>query len=87
MYSLVYTQKAINDIPKLKPAKLDTITKNLLEILKENPYTTPPSYEKLQGKLQKAYSRKINNKHQLVYEILEEEKIVKIISMWTHYEF
>ena len=54
MYSLVYTKKAINDIPKLKPAKLDAITKNLLEVLKENPYATPPSYEKLQGKLQKA---------------------------------
>ncbi len=87
MYSLVYTKKAVNDIPKLKSAKLDRITQNLLEILKENPYATPPSYEKLQGKLQKAYSRRINNKHRLVYEILEEKKVVKIISMWTHYEF
>lgn len=86
MYSLVYTQKAINDIPKLKPAKLDTITKNLLEILKENPYTTPPTYKKLQGKLYKAYARRINMKHRLVYEVIEEKKIIKIISMWTHYE-
>lgn len=87
MYSVVYTKKAANDIPSLKAAKLEKKAKALIELLKGNPYQTPPPYEKLQGDLQGAYSRRINIKHRLVYEILEEEQAVKIISLWTHYEF
>lgn len=67
--------------------KLDKKAKALIEIIKENPYKTPPSYEKLMGDLTGAYSRRINIKHRLVYEVLEEEKTVKIISLWTHYDF
>ena len=87
MYNIVYTKKAINDITKLKSVKLDKKAKALIEIIKENPYKTPPSYEKLMGDLTGAYSRRINIKHRLVYEVLEEEKTVKIIILWTHYEF
>lgn len=87
MYNIVYTKKAINDIPKLKSVKLDKKAKALIEIIKENPYKTPPTYEKLMGDLTGAYSRRINIKHRLVYEVLEEEKTVKIISLWTHYDF
>lgn len=87
MYEIYYTKKAANDIPKLKAAKLDEKAKALIEILRQNPYQTPPPYEKLQGNLQRAYSRRINIKHRLVYEIYEEEKAVKILSIWTHYEF
>lgn len=87
MYSIVYTKKAANDIPNLKSSKLDKKAKALIELLRENPYQSPPPYEKLQGDLQGAYSRRINIKHRLVYEVLEQEKTVKIISMWTHYEF
>ena len=87
MYSIVYTRKAIDDIPKLKVAKLDNKAKLLIEILKNNPYKTPPSYEKLQGDLKGAYSRRINIKHRLVYEVYEEDKIIKIISLWSHYDF
>ena len=87
MYNIVYTKKAINDIPKLKSVKLDIKAKALIEIIKENPYKTPPTYEKLMGDLTGAYSRRINIKHRLVYEVLEEEKTVKIISLWTHYAF
>ena len=87
MYNIVYTKKAINDISKLKNVKLDKKAKALIEIIKENPYKTPPSYEKLMGDLTGAYSRRINIKHRLVYEVLEDEKTVKIISLWTHYEF
>jgi len=87
MYNIVYTKKAINDIPKLKSVKLDKKAKALVEIIKENPYKTPPTYEKLMGDLTGAYSRRINIKHRLVYEVLEEEKTVKIISLWTHYDF
>ena len=87
MYTIVYTKKAAVDIPKLKSAQLDTKAKALIEILRENPYQTPPPYEKLIGDLQGAYSRRINVKHRLVYEVLEEVNTVKIISLWTHYEF
>ena len=87
MYNIVYTKKAINDISKLKSVKLDEKARALIEIIKENPYKTPPTYEKLMGDLTGAYSRRINIKHRLVYEVLEEEKTVKIISLWTHYEF
>lgn len=87
MYNIVYTKKAINDISKLKSVKLDKKAKALIEIIKENPYKTPPTYEKLMGDLTGAYSRRINIKHRLVYEVLEEEKTVKIISLWTHYAF
>ncbi len=87
MYTIVYTKKAPADIPKLKSAKLDTKAKALIEILRENPYQTPPPYEKLIGNLQGAYFRRINIKHRLVYEVLEEVNTVKIISLWTHYEF
>ena len=87
MYTIVYTKKAAADIPKLKTAKLDKKAKALIELIRENPYQTPPPYEKLVGELQGALSRRINIKHRLVYEVLEEEQTVKIISLWTHYEF
>lgn len=87
VYSIVYTKKAVNDIPKLKASKLDKKAKALIEVIRINPYQTPPPYEKLQGDLQGAYSRRINIKHRIVYEVLAEEQTVKIISLWTHYEF
>ena len=87
MYKIVYTKKSVKDIEKLKSAKLDKKTKSLIELVRENPFKTPPPYEKLQGDLSGAYSRRINIKHRLVYEVLEEKKTVKILSMWTHYEF
>ncbi len=87
MYTIVYTKKAAADIPKLKTAKLDKKAKALIELIRENPCQTPPPYEKLVGDLQGALSRRINIKHRLVYEVLEEEQTVKIISLWTHYEF
>lgn len=87
MYSIIYTKNAIKEIPRLKAAKLDNKAKSLIDIIRENPFQTPPPYEKLKGDLQGAYSRRINIKHRLVYEIIEEEQLVKIISMWSHYEF
>ena len=87
MYAVIYTKKAVRDIPKLKAAKLDIKAKTLIDILRENPYRTPPPYEKLVGEFDGAYSRRINIKHRLVYEVLEDEQQVKIISLWTHYEF
>ncbi|HML38577.1 MAG TPA: Txe/YoeB family addiction module toxin [Bacillota bacterium] len=86
MYTIVYTKKAIGDIAKIKAAKLDSKAKALIELIRMNPYQSPPSYEKLQGNLYGSYSRRINIKHRLVYEIIEESKTIKIISIWTHYE-
>lgn len=87
MYSIFYTKKAVNDIPNLKSAKLENKAKALIEVIRKNPFQNPPPYEKLQGDLYGAYSRRINIKHRLVYEVIEEEKAIKIISLWTHYEF
>ncbi len=87
MYTIYYTKKAASDIPKLKSAKLDKKAKALIDLLKQNPFLTPPRYERLQGDLQGAYSRRINLQHRLVYAVNEQNKTVKIISLWTHYEF
>ena len=86
MYKIVYTKTATKDIPKLKTAHLDTKAKALIDVIRENPFQTPPSYEKLVGDLQGLYSRRINIRHRLVYQVLEEEKTIKIVSLWTHYE-
>lgn len=87
MYEIIYTKKAAADIPKLKAAKLDCKAKALIELIKQNPYQTPPRYERLKGDLEGALSRRINIQHRLVYQVLEEIMTVKIISMWPHYDF
>ena len=86
MYAVVFTKTAAKDAPKLKAAHLDVTAKALIDVLRVNPWQMPPSYEKLVGDLQGLYSRRINRQHRLVYEVLEEEKTVKIVSMWTHNE-
>ena len=86
MYKIVYTKAATKDIPKLKAAHLDTKAKALIDVIREDPYQAPPSFEKLVGDLQGLYSRRINIQHRLVYQVLEEEKTIKIVSLWTHYE-
>ncbi len=87
VYKIVYTKKASLDIPKLKSAGLGKKAKMLIDVLRENPYQKPPSFEKLQGDLLGAFSRRINIKHRLVYQVYDSEKTVKIISLWSHYEF
>ena len=86
MYKVVYTKASVKDIYKLKSANLDKKAKALIEIIKNNPFQNPPPYEKLMGDLQDLYSRRINIKHRLVYSVYTKEKIIKIVSMWTHYE-
>ena len=85
-YKLVYTNQALKDAKKLNKSGLKDKAIEILDLLAENPYKTPPSYEKLAGDLTGAYSRRINIQHRIVYQILEDEKIVKIIRMWTYYE-
>ena len=84
-WQLKFTKQAQKDAKKIAASGLKSKTQQLLEILKQNPFTSPPSYEKLQGDLQGAYSRRINLQHRLVYEVIDTEKTVKIIRMWSHY--
>lgn len=67
-------------------AGLKSKAQNLLKIIEINPFQNPPKYEKLVGDLSGAYSRRINIQHRLVYQVLEKEKIVKVLRLWTHYE-
>lgn len=86
MYKIEYTKQAVKDVELIKAAKLDNKVKNLIEILRNNPFEKYPPYEKLIGDLLGAYSRRINIHHRLVYMVFEKEKIVRILRMWTHYE-
>lgn len=86
MYTVVFSKQAVKDKALLKQAGLADKAKALLNLMMENPYTNPPAYEKLCGDLNGCYSRRINRQHRIVYTVDEEEKIVKILRMWTHYE-
>ena len=85
-WEIVFTKQAQKDAVKIKRAGLKIQVETLLSILKKNPFQNPPSYEKLIGDLIGAYSRRINIQHRLVYQVLKDEKVVKVIRMWTHYE-
>lgn len=86
-YKILITKAALKDKEKIKGNKaLESKVKNLIELISKNPYESPPSFEKLKGDLDGLISRRINIQHRLVYQVYEEEKVVKIISMWTHYE-
>jgi Txe/YoeB family toxin of toxin-antitoxin system len=85
-WRLYYTRQAQKDAKKLSSAGLRTKAEYLLSILESNPYQNPPPYEKLIGDLAGAISRRINIHHRLVYQVLEKEKAVKVLRMWTHYE-
>lgn len=83
---IVFTHQAVKDFDKIKANKnLLVKAKHLLELLVKDPFASPPSYEKLIG-IANTYSRRINLQHRLVYQVYAEEKIVKVIRMWTHYE-
>jgi toxin YoeB len=85
-WRIVFTKQAQKDAKKLSASGLRSKAEELIQILGANPYQTPPPFEKLVGDLAGAYSRRINIQHRLVYQIVEDQKIVKIIRMWTHYE-
>ena len=85
-WKLVFTSHAQKDAKKLIASGLKDKTQTLLDILASNPFQNPPPYEKLVGDLAGAYSRRINIQHRLVYQVLEAEKIVKVLRMWSHYE-
>lgn len=85
-WQLVYTKQAQKDAKKLAASGLKEKAMDLLKVLEENPYQNPPPFEKLVGDLACAYSRRINIQHRIVYEVLEQAHIVKILRLWTHYE-
>ena len=83
---VVFTKQAQKDAKKISTAGLRSKADKLVQILHENPYQTPPTFQKLWGDLSGAFSRRISIQHRLVYQIFDEEGTVKIIRMWTHYE-
>ena len=85
-YQVVFTKQAQKDAKKIKGSHLATKALELIQLISENPFVSAPPYEALIGDLQGAYSRRINIQHRLVYQVLEEAKIVKVLRMWTHYE-
>jgi Txe/YoeB family toxin of toxin-antitoxin system len=85
-YKLVYTRQAKKDASKLKATPLAKKAKELLSIVEEDPFADPPPFEALVGDLKGAYSRRINIQHRLVYQVLEAERRIKVIRLWTHYE-
>ncbi|NCS76603.1 MAG: Txe/YoeB family addiction module toxin [Microcystis aeruginosa K13-07] len=84
-WQLKYSKQAQKDSLKLASVGLKGKTEKLLAILAENPYQSPPNFEKLKGTVTPVYSRRINLQHRLVYEVFEDKKIVRILRMWTHY--
>ncbi|WP_416245034.1 Txe/YoeB family addiction module toxin [Crocosphaera sp. XPORK-15E] len=86
MWKIALTKRALKDAKKISHSRLKNQVEKLIEILKTNPYQNPPPYEKLTGDLVGMYSRRINRQHRLVYEVDDEQKRVKILMMWSHYE-
>ena len=85
-WELLFTQHAQKDAKKIAAANLKGRVMKLLDILREDPFKTPPSYEKLVGDLSGLYSRRINIQHRLVYQVYKKERIVKVIRLWSHYD-
>ena len=86
MYKLLYTKQAKKDAKKLSDSNLKNKAQEILRIIEKDPFEKHPPYEKLIGDLTGSFSRRINIQHRIVYQVLEDEKIVKILRMWTHYE-
>jgi Txe/YoeB family toxin of toxin-antitoxin system len=85
-WQVVFTKQAQKDAKRLASAGLRQKAEQLLDLIRQNPYQNPPPYEKLVGDLSGAFSRRINIQHRLVYQVIEDERIIKVIRMWTHYD-
>jgi len=84
-YKILYSKLALKDAKKLSSANLSVKAKKLIETIRQNPFQNPPPYEKLVGNLSGSYSRRINIQHRLVYEVKEENFVIRISRMWSHY--
>jgi Txe/YoeB family toxin of toxin-antitoxin system len=85
-WRVLYTNQAQKDAKRLASAGLKAKAQELLDVLAEDPFRSPPPYEKLVGDLRGAFSRRINIQHRLVYQVLADQRVVKVLRMWTHYE-
>ena len=85
-YELVYTAQARKDAKKLKGSPLAKKARELLDLISADPFSDPPPFEALVGDLKGTYSRRINLQHRLIYEVLESDRIVRVLAMWSHYE-
>lgn len=85
-WTIVFTKQAQKDAKKLAALDLKPKAQELLELLRADPWRNPPPYEKLVGDLSGACSRRINIQHRLVYQVIEDERIIKVLRLWTHYE-
>ena len=85
-WAVVFTRQAQRDARKIRAVGLRSRVEELLEILRKDPFQTPPRFERLVGDLQGACSRRINIQHRLVYQVLKQDGVVKVLRMWTHYE-
>jgi toxin YoeB len=85
-WRIVFTTQAAKDAKKVRRSGLKPKAEALLDILRADPFQSPPPFEKLVGDLAGAYSRRINIQHRLVYQVLKRERVVKVLRMWTHYE-
>lgn len=85
-YKIVFTKQAQKDAKKLKGSRFAAKARELLDLISANPFASPPPFEALVGDLKGAYSRRINIQHRIVYQVIADEKCVKILRMWTHYE-
>lgn len=85
-WQVVFARHALKDAKKLSGAGLKEKAQSVLDILAQDPFRIPPPYEKLVGDLEGAYSRRINIRHRIVYEVFKKERTVRVLRMWTHYE-
>ncbi|WP_339133334.1 MAG: Txe/YoeB family addiction module toxin [Candidatus Electrothrix sp. GW3-4] len=86
MYTVTFLRQAQKDAKKLSSSGLKRKVSKLIDIIKDDPYQYPPEYEFLKGDMKGLISRRINKQHRLVYEVFENEKLIKVYRMWTHYE-
>jgi toxin YoeB len=86
IWEVVFTNQTQRDARKIAAAGLRSRVEKLLEIVRKDPFQTPPRFERLVGDLKGAYSRRISIQHRLVYEVLKQDRVVKVLRMWTHYE-
>jgi toxin YoeB len=85
-WEVVFAKQAMKDAKKLVASGLRPKAQDLLTVLATDPFQSPPPFEKLVGDLAGVYSRRINIQHRLVYEVFSQEKVVRVLRMWTHYE-
>lgn len=85
-WRIIFTKQAQKDAKKVSISNLKPKAEKIIKILSQNPFQAPPPYEKLIGDLAGVYSRRLNIQHRIIYQVIDDEKIIKIIRMWTHYE-